>query len=60
MKSRSLLVPAVLSLVAAAASADGVGSRVGEVELEGWSQTEARAFDDFTGRAVLIEFFAYW
>jgi hypothetical protein len=29
-------------------------------EAEGFTQTKAKSFDDFAGRAVLIEFFAYW
>ena len=29
-------------------------------DLEGFSQTEAKSFGDFVGRAVLIEFFAFW
>lgn len=38
----------------------GVGSKVPDVELEGYSKTPAKSYDDFTGRAVLIEFFAFW
>jgi hypothetical protein len=30
------------------------------VVLEELAQTGAKSFDDFLGRAVLIEFFAYW
>lgn len=33
---------------------------LGEVELEGFTQTGATAFEDLVGRAVLIEYFAYW
>ena len=44
----------------ALSDAQGVGSKVPVVELEGYSNTAAKTFDDFLGRAVLIEFFAYW
>jgi hypothetical protein len=42
------------------ASAQGVGSRIPEVELADFGQTGAKSFEDYYGRAVLIEFFAYW
>ena len=29
-------------------------------ELENLTLTQATSFDDYMGRAVLIEFFAYW
>ena len=60
MRLQRILAPFVLGALAATAHADGVGSRVTDVELENWSQTEAQSFGDYTGRAVLIEFFAYW
>ena len=50
---------ATLSL-ATAASADKVGEKLPEFELEGLSQTPATSYEDFSGRLVLIEFFAYW
>jgi hypothetical protein len=31
-----------------------------KVELEGYTATKAARFEDYQGRAVLIEFFAYW
>ncbi len=40
--------------------AQGVGSKLPVVELEDYSNTAAKSFDDFLGRAVLIEFFAFW
>jgi len=58
--SRFLALPALLAVLALPATAQGVGSTIPEIELEGFSQTEAESFDDFFGRAVLIEFFAYW
>lgn len=36
------------------------GQRLPEVRVDGLSQTEARSFDEFSGRAVLLEFFAHW
>lgn len=42
------------------AGAQGVGSKVPAVELVEFTQTAARSFDDYLGRAVLIEFFAFW
>ena len=47
-------------LLAAPASAQRPGTALPEIELTGLTQTPARSFDDFKGRAVLIEFFAYW
>ncbi len=61
MKSRTtllaLLAVAALGLLTPTAPA---GGQLPPVELEGFAQTKAKSFDDFTGRAVLIEFFAYW
>jgi hypothetical protein len=51
---------ALLCAFAAPAVAQGVGSKMPVVELEGYSQTPAKGFEEFTGRAVLIEFFAFW
>jgi len=36
------------------------GQRLPAVRIEGLSQTQARSFDEFTGRVVLLEFFAHW
>ena len=44
----------------APARAQAIGSKLPPVQLEGLSQTGAKTFDDFLGRAVLLEFFAYW
>jgi hypothetical protein len=57
---RSLALPLLLAGLAFPAAAQGVGSSIPEIQLEGYSQTGAKSFDDFFGRAVLIEFFAYW
>lgn len=42
------------------AHAQGVGSAMPKVKLENLAQTAAKSYDDYAGRAVLIEFFAYW
>ncbi len=58
---RKLFMAGVASLVlATTASADKVGQQLPPVVLEGLSQTEATSYEEFTGRLVLIEFFAYW
>ena len=54
------LALAVVTLCASSASAQGVGSKLPAIQLEGFAQTEAKTFDDYLGRAVLLEFFAYW
>lgn len=59
MRSATALL--VLSLVAPAAVADGwEGRPLPRPKLEKISNTPARSFDDFVGRTVLVEFFAYW
>ena len=43
------------------ASAQGVGTQIPtRLQLEDFAQTGARSFEDFLGRAVLLEFFAHW
>jgi len=58
--SRLVALPVLLAALALPVAAQDVGSTIPEIELEDYSQTEAESFDDFFGRAVLIEFFAYW
>lgn len=55
-------VPALLALgaLAPAAAAQSVGSKLAEVKLADFAQTKAKSFEDFAGRAVMFEFFAYW
>jgi hypothetical protein len=60
MFHRSLALSLLLLSLALPASAQGVGSQIPKIELEGYGQTGAKSFEDFFGRAVLIEFFAYW
>ena len=58
----SLALGAV-ALSARPAQAQGAGSKLPAPivgGLEGFTQTPAKSFDEFAGRAVLIEFFAYW
>lgn len=58
-----LLRPAFLScLLALPLAAQGLkaGDRLPPVELEGLTQTPATSFADYTGRTVLLEFFAHW
>lgn len=42
------------------ASAQVVGNPLPPAELEGFAQTGAKSFGDYSGRLVLLEFFAYW
>ena len=61
MLLRTKLIPLALGLLGVAAEAQSVGKQVpSTVPLEDFAQTEARSYGDFLGRAVLIEFFAYW
>lgn len=60
ISSLRFLVPSALSLLATAASAQEVGTVFPDVVLEDFGGTGARSLDDFTGRAMLVEFFAHW
>ena len=62
MGRRSLLLPFLLTLaLPAAAQRVDVGQAVPEdLVLEGFSQTQATTLEEYTGRAILVEFFAYW
>ena len=57
---RRILAPLAVATLAGLGSAQQVGSRLPAVNLSGFSQTGAQSFEDFYGRAVLLEFFAYW
>ena len=58
---RTVVTTLTLGVLGAVAGAQGVGSQLlDEVEIEDLAQTGARSFEDFYGRALLIEFFAYW
>ena len=41
------------------AGAQRIGEKV-DVDFDDFTQTGARSLDDYQGRAVLIEYFAYW
>ena len=57
---KQLLVASVLMLAARASAGQGVGSSFPKIGLQNFAQTDATSLDDFYGRALLIEFFAYW
>jgi hypothetical protein len=58
---RNMFMTAVVTAgLCTTATADNIGKQLPAFELEGLSQSEASSFDEFVGRAVLIEFFAYW
>ena len=57
---RRLAIPFVLaSFGGAVARAQAVGSQLPELELTDLSQSKAASMEDFAGRALLLEFFAY-
>jgi len=58
--ARASFVLCVTAFVATPAFAQEVGSKVPPVALEGFAQTPAKGFEDYAGRAVLLDFFAYW
>ena len=58
--TQKMLAPLALLALPLLAAGQGVGSKLPEMELEGYAQTSAKSFDDYLGRAVLFEFFAYW
>jgi hypothetical protein len=61
MRLTAILALALAASLGQMAAAQDVGTRLPEeLELEDFSATKARSFGDFYGRAVLIEFFAYW
>ena len=59
---RSLLPFAALVLAGGSSyvTAQGVGTKMPPAELADFTQTPAKSFEDYLGRAVLIEFFAFW
>ena len=61
MKLKSILLASIaLAAFGLCAPSASAGGTLPPVELDGFGQTKAKSFDDFAGRAVLIEFFAYW
>lgn len=57
-----LLAPALAlaAVLAPPLPSSGVGEPLPPATLEGFTQTGATSIDDFVGRALFIEFFAYW
>jgi len=60
MNAKTTTAALLLLLAAGNAGAQDVGSYVPAFELEDFASTEAKSLDDFLGRTLLIEFFAYW
>ena len=58
---RHALTALALGLLGATVGAQDVGTLLyDDVELDDLTQTGAKSYEDLYGRAVLIEFFAYW
>jgi len=56
-----LLAPVALAALLALAPLEGsVGKSMPALPIEGLALTKAKSLDDFSGRAVLVEFFAFW
>jgi hypothetical protein len=57
---RKMMLASVMAFgLCAVAVADNVGKPLPTVELEGLTQSPAKTYEEFVGRAVLLEFFAY-
>lgn len=65
-QSRLWLLSLALGAIAVSARpalAQGAGTKLpADIAsgIEGYTQTPAKSYDEFVGRAVLLEFFAYW
>ena len=57
---RAALLPLAALLAALPAAGQEVGSRVVSLPLVDFAGTQAISYEEFVGRAVLIEYFAYW
>ena len=60
---RNLILASAMTLgLCTFAHADNVGKPLplADAEIEGLAQSPASSLDELAGRAVLIEFFAYW
>lgn len=59
---RALLTSALgLALAVAPSAAPGVGDAIKNTkQIEDFAQIGAESWSDLQGRAVLVEFFAYW
>jgi len=61
MNPRTLwLAPLTVAALTLSLPCARAGGQLPQVELTDFGQTKAKSIDDFSGRAVLIEFFAYW
>ena len=60
MKRTPLAALVVLFLVAAMAPAQVIGTTVRGLEPDKLAGTKAQSLDDYAGRLLLLEFFAYW
>lgn len=61
MRLLSLFAAPILAIGLATTADAQVGQKIPEgVELEDFAQCGAKSLEDLRGRAVLIEFFAYW
>jgi hypothetical protein len=58
--SLASFAPLVLAAFALPLPCARAGGQLPPAELSDFAQTKAKSFDDFAGRTVLIEFFAYW
>lgn len=59
--SKLLFAPVALAALLAFAPAEGVvGKSMPALPIEGLAQTKAKSLDEYVGRALLVEFFAYW
>ena len=56
-----LLAPlALAAFFAPAPAGPNLGKPMPAAPIEGLAMTKAKSMDDFAGRAVLVEFFAFW
>jgi len=56
-----LLAPLALAALLAPTPLGGsVGKSMPDLPIEGLAQTKAKSVEDFAGRAVLVEHFAFW
>jgi hypothetical protein len=58
LRSSALLL--ALASLAGLGRAQSVGSQLPPLQLEGLAQSKATTVQDLKGRALLIEFFAFW
>lgn len=58
----AMAILAALALAGTSANAQGPrpGDTLPPMELQDLAQTGAKSVGDFAGRALLVEFFAYW